>query len=225
MIPDNISREHVLKAIEIIETEGVPEHRESVRFFLVHTGGNYPPSFNKMKKRDIVLDIACGAGLDLYIASTIVGSEGKVIGIDYSDKMVKKARDNMKKLNIHNVEVKKAPSDDIPLEDESVNLVSSNGIYNLSPNKEAVFKEAFRVLKSKGTIALSEIVLIKPLEKEIRKNIEDWFRCIGGALTENAFLDLMQKVGFIDPVVLSRGRNARTGHKYAIFANIVANKP
>ena len=188
-------------------------------------GVNYPPSFANMKKKDIVLDIGCGAGLDLYIASTIVGSDGKVIGIDYSDKMVEKARNNMKKLNLTNVEIKKSPSDKIPLEDGSVDLVSSNGIYNLSPSKEAVFREAFRVLKSHGTIALSEIVLKKPLEKEIRKNIEDWFRCIGGALTEKAFLDLMQKVGFIDPKVLLRGRNARTGHEYAVFANIVAYKP
>ena len=188
-------------------------------------GVNYPPSFKEIKRGDVVLDIACGAGLDLYIASTIVGSEGRVVGIDFSDKMVEKARANMKKLKVTNVEVKKASSDKIPLEDESVDLVTSNGIYNLSPNKEAVFKEAYRVLKSKGIIALSEIVLKKPLEKEIRKRIEDWFRCIGGALTEKSFVDLMQKVGFVDVMVLSRGRNARTGHMDAIFANIVAHKP
>jgi len=188
-------------------------------------GVNYPPSFNEIKKGDVVIDIACGAGLDLYIASTIVGPKGKVVGIDFSQKMVEKARANMKKINVTNVEIKKAPSDKIPLADESVDLVTSNGIYNLSPDKEAVFNEAYRVLKSKGTIALSEIVLKKPLETEIRKKIEDWFRCIGGALTENVFLDLIKKVGFNDVEVRSRGRNARTGHEYAIFANIVAHKP
>lgn len=188
-------------------------------------GVNYPPSFKEMKEGDTVLDIGCGAGLDLYIASTIVGPKGMVFGIDYSENMVEKAKANMKKLDVSNVEVKRALSDDIPLEDESVDLVSSNGIYNLSPSKEAVFREAFRVLKSNGTIALSEIVLKKPLEKEIRKKINDWFRCIGGALTEKAFLDLMRKVGFLNPKVLSRGRNARTGHEFAIFANIVAHRP
>ena len=104
--------------------------------------------------------------------------------------MVEKTKANMKKLNVTKVEVKKASSDKIPLEDESVDLVTSNRIYNMSPNKEAVFKKAYRVLKSKGTIALSEIVLKKPLETEIRKRIENWFRCIGGALTDKAFLDL-----------------------------------
>ncbi len=187
-------------------------------------GVSYPPGFDEMKKGDIVLDIGCGAGLDLFVASTIVGSKGRVIGIDYSDEMVKKAKANMKKLIVSNVEIKKAPSDNIPLENNSVDMVTSNGIYNLSPNKEAVMKEAYRILKPKGKIALSEIVLKKPLEKEIRKNIEDWFRCIGGALTEKAFLKLLEKVGFVDISVVSRGRNARTGHEYAIFANIIGNK-
>jgi arsenite methyltransferase len=188
-------------------------------------GVSYPPSFKMMNEGDTVLDIGCGAGLDLYIASTIVGPRGKVFGIDYSKNMVEKAKNNLKKLNVLNVEVKRASSDEIPLEDESVDLVSSNGIYNLSPNKEAVFREAFRVLKSNGIIAISEIVLKKPLENEIRKKIDDWFRCIGGALTEEAFLGLMRKVGFLNPTVLTRGRNARTGHEYAVFANIVADKP
>ncbi len=188
-------------------------------------GVNYPPSFKEMKKGDVVLDIGCGAGLDLYIASTIVGPDGRVIGIDFSVEMVEKARANMKILGVTNVEVKRAYSDKIPLEDESVDVVTSNGIYNLSPNKEAVFNEAYRVLKPSGTIALSEIVLKKPLEEEIRKTIEDWFRCIGGALPEKTFLDLMKKVGFTNIRVLSKGRNARTGHKLAMFADIVARKP
>lgn len=188
-------------------------------------GVNYPPSFKEMKKGDVVLDIGCGAGLDLYVASKIVGPDGKVIGIDFSAEMVDKARANMKILGVTNVEVKRAYSDKIPLEDESVDVVTSNGIYNLSPNKEAVFKEAYRVLKPGGIIALSEIVLKKPLEEEIRKTIEDWFRCIGGALPEKTFLGLMKKVGFTNIRVLSRGRNARTGHELAMFADIVARKP
>lgn len=187
-------------------------------------GVSYPLGFEEMRKGDIVLDIGCGAGLDLLIASTKVGSKGKVIGIDYSNEMVKKARANMKKLFITNVEIKKAPSDKIPIEDNFVDVVTSNGIYNLSPDKEAVMKEAYRVLKPRGKIALCEIVLKKPLQKEIRINIEDWFRCIGGALVEKDFINLLKKVGFIDISVVSKGRNARTGHEFAIFANIVGRK-
>ena len=188
-------------------------------------GVSYPPSFSEMKRGDTVLDIACGAGLDLYVASQTVEPGGKVIGIDLADEMVKKARENMVKLGVTNVEVKKAPSDKLPLEDETVDVVTSNGIYNLSPDKEAVLREAYRVLKPGGTIAFSEIVLKRELEEEIRKNIEDWFRCIGGALPEPTFLDLIKKVGFINAEVLSKGRNARTGHELAMFADIKANKP
>jgi len=188
-------------------------------------GVNYPPSFAEMKKGDIVLDIGCGAGLDLYIASQIVGSDGKVIGIDIADEMVEKAQDNMKKVGVINVDVRKAHSDNIPIEDNSVDVITSNGIYNLSPNKEAVFREAYRALKPGGKIAFSEIVLKRELEVEIRKSIDDWFRCIGGALPEKSFLNLMKKVGFVNVKVLSRGRNARTGHELAMFANIRALKP
>lgn len=188
-------------------------------------GVNYPPSFSEMKKGDTVLDIGCGTGLDLYVTSQIVGPNGRVIGIDIADEMVEKAKENMNKLGVTNVEVRKAPSDKLPLADESVDVITSNGIYNLSPDKEAVFREAYRVLKPDGTIAFSEIVLKRELEEEVRKSIEDWFRCIGGALPEKAFLDLMKKAGFINIEVLSKGRNARTGHELATFANIRGHKP
>jgi ubiquinone/menaquinone biosynthesis C-methylase UbiE len=189
------------------------------------SGVNYPPSFAEMKKGDVVLDIGCGAGLDLYIASQIVGPDGRVIGIDIADEMVEKAKDNMEKVGVTNVDVRRAHSDDIPIEDNSVDVVTSNGIYNLSPDKGAVFREAYRVLKPGGKIAFSEIVLKRELEVEVRKSIDDWFRCIGGALTEKSFLTLMKKVGFVNVKVLSKGRNARTRHKLAMFANITALKP
>lgn len=189
------------------------------------SGVNYPPSFSEMKKGDTVLDIGCGAGLDLYMASQIVGPDGKVVGIDIAEEMVKKARGNMQKLGVTNVVVKKAASNKIPLENNSVDVVTSNGIYNLSPDKEAVLREAYRILKPGGTIAFSEIVLKRELEEDVKKYIEDWFRCIGGALPEETFLYLLKKVGFIHINVLSNGRNARTGHALAIYANIRAYKP
>lgn len=135
------------------------------------SGVNYPSSFSEMTKGDTVLDIVCGAGLDLYIASQIVGSKGKVIGIDIAYEMVEKARDNMKKLNITNVDVRNGSSDKIPFKNASIDVVTSNGIYNLSPDKEAVLREAYRVLKPGGTIAFSEIILKRELEEVIRKNL------------------------------------------------------
>ena len=187
-------------------------------------GVNYSPSFQEMKQNNTVLDIGCGAGLDLYFASKKVGAHGKVYGVDISEEMVKKARSNMQKLNLANVEVKLAHSDSIPLENESVNVVTSNGIYNLSPDKKAVLKEAYRVLKSNGVICFSEIVLKQELEQEIRKSVKDWFRCIGGALTKDKFVALMEEVGFKNVEILSAYRNARCGHEYAVVVNIMGRK-
>jgi len=139
--------------------------------------------------------------------------------------MVTKARDNMEKVGIENVEILCSLSDDIPLDDNSIDVVASNGIYNLSPDKEAVMREVFRVLKPGGRTVSCEIVLKELLPDDIRKDINDWFRCIGGALPEQDFLDLMKKVGFEKIDVISKVRNARTGHKSSICANIRAYKP
>ncbi|MDP3766125.1 MAG: methyltransferase domain-containing protein [Nanoarchaeota archaeon] len=187
-------------------------------------GVSYPLSFQEMKQGNVVLDIGCGAGMDLYFASQKVGEHGKVYGVDISEEMVKKARNNMQNLNLTNVEVKLAHSDSLPLDDGSVDVVTSNGIYNLSPDKKAVLEEAYGVLKSDGVICFSEIVLKQELEQEIRKSVKDWFRCIGGALIKDKFVALMEEVGFKNVEVLSTCRNARCGHEYAVVASIKAFK-
>ena len=157
-------------------------------------------------------------------ASQKVGEHGKVYGVDISEEMVKKARNNMQNLNLTSVEVTLAHSDSLPLHDESVDVVTSNGIYNLSPDKKAALKEAYRVLKPDGVICFSEIVLKQELGQEIRKSVKDWFRCIGGALTKDKFIALMEDTGFKKVEVLSTYRNARCGHEYAVVANIKAYK-
>jgi ubiquinone/menaquinone biosynthesis C-methylase UbiE len=139
--------------------------------------------------------------------------------------MIDKAIKNLLLAGINNFEPLYGHSDKIELPDNSVDIVTSNGIYNLSPDKEAVMREVFRVLKPGGRTVFAEIVLKAPLEEEVRKNINDWFRCIGGALTESDFVALMKKVGFGEIDVLSLSRNARTGHKLALCANIRAWKP
>ncbi len=117
-----------------------------------------------------------------------------------------------------------APADAIPLPDASVDLVTANGIYNLSPDKEGVMREVYRVLKPGGRTVFAEIVLKAELAVEIRKNMDDWFRCIGGALTEADFLSRLRSAGFRDVEVLWKGRNARTGHELAVCAVIRAEK-
>lgn len=188
------------------------------------TGANNPQPFVELKEGEMVLDLGCGAGLDLYFYAKAVGTKGKVYGLDISQDMISKARDNMEAVGIKNVEIKCGHSDNLPFEDNFFDVVASNGIYNLSPDKEKVMREVFRALKSGGRTVFSEVVLKDSLPESIKKNIDDWFRCIGGALPERDFLALMEKVGFRNIEIISKVRNARTGHKLAICANIRAYK-
>jgi ubiquinone/menaquinone biosynthesis C-methylase UbiE len=186
------------------------------------TGANNPQPFVELKEGEIVLDLGCGAGLDLYFYAKAVGINGKVYGLDISQDMINKARDNMEAVGIKNVEIEYGHSDNLPFEGNFFDVVASNGIYNLSPNKEKVMKEVFRVLKLGGRTVFCEVVLKDSLPENIKKNIDDWFRCIGGALSEKYFLTLMEKVGFRNIEVISKIRNARTSHRLAVCANIRA---
>ncbi len=188
------------------------------------TGANNPQPFVELKEGEVVLDVGCGAGLDLYFYAKAVGVNGKVYGLDISEDMLNKAKQNLEIVGIKNADVKYGHSDSLPFEDSFFDVVASNGIYNLSPDKERVMREVFRVLKPGGRTVFSEIVLKDKLPEDIRKNIDDWFRCIGGAFPERDFLDLMETVGFKNIEVISKIRNARTGHQLAICANIRAYK-
>jgi arsenite methyltransferase len=189
------------------------------------TGANNPQLFIHLQKGEVVLDLGCGAGLDMYFYAKAVGPEGRIIGVDISEEMIMKARKNMEQVSINNVDIRCGRSDEIPVDDNAVDVVASNGIYNLSPDKEAVMREVLRVLKPGGRTVFCEIVLLKPFPEENRKNITDWFRCIGGALPEKAFIDLMEQSGFEKIDVISKVRNARTGHELSICANIQAFNP
>jgi SAM-dependent methyltransferase len=188
------------------------------------TGAGNPQPYIDIKRGEKILDLGCGAGLDLYLYAQATGPEGQVYGLDISEDMIAKTRRNMETLNVQNVEFLCAPADSIPLPDGSVELVAVNGIYNLSPDKTAVMREVARVLRPGGRTIFAEIVLKAPLPEEIRKNINDWFRCIGGALPQNDFLELLSSAGFSNPRILWTGRNARTGHELALCAVIRAEK-
>jgi len=188
------------------------------------TGANNPQGFVELKKGEVVLDLGCGAGLDLYFYAQAVGEKGKVYGLDISEDMVSKAKQNMELVGIKNAEISVGESDNLSFNDNFFDVVASNGIYNLSPDKEAVMREVYRVLKPGGRTVFCEIVLKGPLSEDERKSHSDWFRCIGGALVEKDFLTLMETAGFKNIEVISKCRNARTGHPLATCANIRAYK-
>lgn len=188
------------------------------------TGAGNPHPFVDAQPGEAVLDLGCGAGLDLCLYAKKVGPAGKLFGLDLSEAMLDKARRNFEEAGIANVEWLLASSDAIPLPDNSVDLVTANGIYNLSPDKEAVMREVARVLKPGGRTIFAEIVLKSELPVEVRREIDDWFRCIGGALVKEDFLKRLERNGLSRPRVLWLGRNARTGHELSLSAVIRAEK-
>ena len=188
------------------------------------TGANNPQPFVDIKEGEVVLDLGCGAGLDLYFYAGAVGEKGKAYGLDISTEMIDKAKTNIKSVGLKNVEFVRGSSDKLPFEDDFFDIVASNGIYNLSPDKEKVLAEVYRVLKPGGRTVFSEIVLKDKLSEDIRNNVDDLFRCIGRALPERDFLAIMEKAGFKNTEVISKIRNARTGHKLAPCANIRSYK-
>jgi arsenite methyltransferase len=189
------------------------------------SGAGNPHPYVRVFEGASLLDLGCGAGLDLLLYAGQVGPGGKLYGVDISQDMLDKAKLNLAGQGVKDFELFRSPADNIPLDDNMIDAVTSNGIYNLVPDKEAVFREVCRILKPGGQTTFAEIVLKEVLPGEIRKNIEDWFRCIGGALPEDEFLALMKKAGFIEVQVISKARNARCGHQLAVCANIRAYKP
>ncbi|MBI3862842.1 MAG: methyltransferase domain-containing protein [Planctomycetia bacterium] len=189
------------------------------------TGAGNPQPYVDARPGETILDLGCGAGLDMYLYAKKVGPTGRVIGLDLSESMLGKARTNLAALGVQNVEWLQAPADAIPLPDDSVDLVTANGIFNLSPDKGAVMREVARVLRSGGRTIFAEIVLTSELPYEVRREIKDWFRCIGGSLVQQDFLDCLRTNGLSVPRVLWLGRNARTGHELAVCAVIRAEKP
>lgn len=158
-------------------------------------GCGNPLAIDTLREGETVLDLGSGAGLDCFLAAKKVGPAGKVIGLDMTPAMLAKAKDNQQKLGIPNVEFRQGEMEAMPIEDGSIDVIISNCVINLSPDKDAVFREAFRVLKSGGRLQVSDIVLRGELPEELR-TIESWTGCIGGAIQADLYLEKIRKAGF-----------------------------
>ena len=179
-----------------------------------------PLALASLKEGETVLDLGSGAGLDAYLASQKVGKTGKVIGIDMTDEMLEKARMNAEKMGTTNIEFRKGDIESLPVEDNSVDVIISNCVINLAPNKDAVFKESYRVLKPGGRMMVSDIVLKGKLPDSVRDEVASYTGCIGGAIPEEEYLELMRDAGFVDVHVAESA-----GYNIAISAKIAATKP
>ena len=159
-------------------------------------GCGNPVALASLKEGDAVLDLGSGAGFDCFLAANKVGKEGKVIGVDMTPEMIDKARENAKKANYENVEFRLGEIENIPAADNSVDVVISNCVINLSPDKRRVFKEAFRVLKPGGRLMVSDIVLMKELPDFIRNSVEAYVGCISGAIMKKEYIGAIREAGF-----------------------------
>jgi arsenite methyltransferase len=164
-------------------------------------GCGLPTQFAHIKKGDLVIDLGSGAGNDAFIARAETGETGKVIGIDFTEAMINKAKKNAEKLGYYNVEFRKGDIEHMPLSANTADVIVSNCVLNLVPNKDGVFKEIHRVLKPGGHFSISDIVLKGALPAKIREAAEMYAGCVAGAIQKEAYLELMEFNGFNNIVI------------------------
>ena len=165
-------------------------------------GCGNPVALASLKAGEMVLDLGSGAGFDCFLAASQVGDKGRVIGVDMTPEMLEKARENAKKINSTNVEFRLGEIEHLPLADNSVDVVISNCVINLSPEKRRVFDEAYRVLKPGGRLMVSDIVLLRELPEALKNSIEAYVGCLSGAVLRNEYLGTIKAAGFKDVEVI-----------------------
>ena len=159
-------------------------------------GCGNPIALASLKEGETVLDLGSGAGFDCFLAAGRVGPKGKVIGVDMTPEMIERARENAGKDGIENVEFRLGDIEQLPVEDGSVDVIISNCVINLAPDKARVFKEAFRVLKPGGRLMVSDIVLTKPLPDFVKNSVAAYVGCVAGAALKEDYLAAMKQAGF-----------------------------
>lgn len=159
-------------------------------------GCGLPTEFAKIKEGDTVVDLGSGAGNDCFIARSIAGERGKIFGIDFTEKMIEKAKANARKLDYKNVEFLYGDVENIPLAGGIADVVVSNCVLNLVPDKQQAFTETFRILKKGGHFSVSDIVLVGDLPEALQKSAEMYVGCVSGAIQKDQYLSIIEKAGF-----------------------------
>lgn len=167
-------------------------------------GVGYPFLAELIEPGDTVVDIGSGSGVDVLVAGLKTGPEGLIFGIDITPAMIEKARKNIEEAGMNNIRIVEGRADAIPLDDSSVDVVTSNGVINLVPDKEKAFQEIHRILKPGGHIQISDIVLSKPVSGESKNNAQLWAECIVGAEPVEVYLDLIRSAGFEHVTIIDR---------------------
>jgi arsenite methyltransferase len=179
------------------DLEHIPEEA------IMGLGCGNPTALADLQAGEVVLDLGSGAGVDVFLAANKVGPTGRVIGVDMTEEMVDKAKRIAGSHGYHNVEFRLGAMERLPVRDESVDVIISNCVINLSPDKSKVFQEAYRALKPKGRLTVSDIVSERALPDEIKTDSNAWACCIGGALEQQEYLEKIKKAGFKDIEIVS----------------------
>jgi ubiquinone/menaquinone biosynthesis C-methylase UbiE len=161
-------------------------------------GCGNPVALATLKAGETVVDLGAGGGFDCFLAAKQVGETGKVIGVDMTPDMVTKARMNAEKVGAQNVEFRLGEIENLPVADNSTDIIMSNCVINLSPDKLSVYRDAFRILKPGGRLAIADIVATAPLPDEVQKNLALVAACVGGAATIDDTVEMLKEVGFVD---------------------------
>ena len=159
-------------------------------------GCGNPVALASLKEGETVLDLGSGAGFDCFLAAGKVGEPGRIIGVDMTPEMIEKARENARKGSYSNVEFRLGEIENLPLADNSVDVVISNCVINLAPDKQRVFAEAYRVLKPGGRLMISDLVLLKELPDLIKNSVEGYIGCLSGAIMKDEYMDAVEAAGF-----------------------------
>jgi len=190
------------------ETEGLPAEAAAASL-----GCGNPTALAELKPGESVLDLGSGGGIDVLLSAKRVGPTGKAYGLDMTDEMLALARENQRKAGVQNVEFLKGEIEQIPLPDNTVDVIISNCVINLSADKDRVLAEAFRVLKPGGRFAVSDVVVRGEIPAVIRRSVELWIGCVAGALEEQEYRDKLGKAGFesidVEPTRVYRVEDAR----------------
>lgn len=195
-------------------------------------GCGNPQAIAALRPGDTVLDLGSGAGFDCFLAAKRVGRGGKVIGVDMTPEMVTKARGNARKVEATNVEFRLGEIEHLPVADDSVDVILSNCVINLSPDKGAVFREAFRVLKAGGRLAISDVVALKDMPGDLAQSVEAMTGCVSGSAKVAALEMLLKEAGFEDVRIVAKPESSAIiaqcmpgAEGYVASATIEGTKP
>ena len=215
------SEENIIKQVESIgyseyELQSIPQDS------ILGLGCGNPTALAELNEGETVLDLGSGAGIDVFLAAKKVGKNGHVIGVDMTEEMVRKGEKIANEQGFSNVKFKLGEIENLPIDNNSIDVIISNCVINLSPDKLKTYKEAFRVLKPGGRLLVSDLVTEGDLPDDIKKSFDAWSSCIAGALEKNEYLNVIKKAGFKNVEIIRESSFSEDGMDSRLIGKITS---